>query len=90
MGNKQDIKEESDISEEDIEAFKKDINMNNVNVHYTYTSAKNGVGIEEMFRELIENLLKNPNIGKINSEDDGDLSISIQSATEDRSHKCPC
>ena len=89
--NKEDIKEEErEVSKEDIEAFE---NENNLKVYYT--SAKTGNGIEKMFMDLINNLLKNKNIGKMNPEDDGEDSSSkksfrLKKNNNNNSNKCCC
>ena len=88
--NKIDIKEEREVSQEDINNFKKDYNIKEV---YS-TSAKTGDGINEMFMELIKQLLNNKNFGKINPEDESEksnnISISNINDNNDTSNICPC
>jgi len=61
VGNKTDIENEIEVTEENITKFE---NENNVKIYYT--SAKNGDGVEDMFMDLVKKLLNNENIGKVN------------------------
>ena len=61
VGNKTDIKNEIEVTTENITKFE---NENNVKIYYT--SAKNGDGVEYMFMDLVKKLLNNENIGKVN------------------------
>ena len=84
--NKNDIQEERNVSDEDKSVFEKEYK-----IKIYSTSAKTGDGIDAMFMDLIQKLLKNKKIGKINSEEDESISKnSFKLTNKEKFNKCCC
>ena len=62
MGNKCDLQDDIAVSKEEIKRWCDD----NGDMPYVQTSAKDNVGVEEAFRNLIEKALQSDSTGKLN------------------------
>ena len=87
IGNKIDLKEEREISEDDGKKIAKEYNMN-----YYETSAKENIGINELMKDLIKDILnsrlKIKNEKETNNNDKNEIKIE-QTKTKNE-NECSC
>ena len=92
VGNKIDIEGKREVTKEQMQSLGQDVNIETFE-----TSAKTGEGINEVFNYLVTNLIKNPNVGKVLSDDESSARNSIRlltkntfSKTNKDIHSCNC
>ena len=87
IGNKIDLKEEREISEDDGKKIAKEYNMN-----YYETSAKENIGINELMKDLIKDILnsrlKIKNEKETNNNDKNE--IKIEQIKTKNENECFC
>ena len=85
IGNKIDLKEEREISEDDGKRIAKDYNIN-----YYETSAKENIGINELMKDLIKDILNSrlKNEKETNNNDKNE--IKIEQAKTKNENECFC
>ena len=92
VGNKIDIEGKREVTKEQMKSLGQNVGMETFE-----TSAKTGEGINEIFNYLVTNLIKNPNIGRVLTDDESSLRNSITILTNNNFnnknnhvHKCNC
>ena len=92
VGNKIDIEGKREVTKEQMKSLGQDVNIETFE-----TSAKTGEGINEVFNYLVTNLIKNPNVGKVLSDDESSARNSIRLLTKNTFskknkdiHSCNC
>ena len=92
VGNKIDIDGKHEVTKEEMESLGEKTGMETFE-----TSAKTGEGINEVFTYLVNQLIQNSNIGKIQSDDESSnrnsarpINIETFSKTNKPNHGCIC
>ena len=92
VGNKIDIEGKREVTKEQMKSLGQNVGMETFE-----TSAKTGEGINEIFNYLVTNLIKNPNTGRVLTDDESSLRNSITILTNNNFnnknnhvHKCNC
>ena len=92
VGNKIDIEGKHEVTKEEMESLGEKTGMETFE-----TSAKTGEGINEVFTYLVNQLIQNSNIGKIQSDDESSnrnsarpINIETFSKTNKPNHGCIC
>ena len=91
VGNKIDIEGKREVTKEQLKSLGEKYGMETFE-----TSAKTGEGINEVFNYLVTNLIKNPNIGKVLSDEESSVSNSVRLITKNtfnkknKAHNCNC
>ena len=83
--NKTDLKDDSEVSKEELEKY---ANENNMPIFSA--SAKTGEGVEEFFNALIEKLINNKNIGIPKPDEDIESNFKLDRKTTAKKKKCFC
>ena len=82
VGNKVDLKEEREVSNEEALAFAKE-----KQTLYVESSAKNGMGVQQCFEELVRKILQTPQLYQTSPSN---TSIRPGVSTETSSSECNC
>ena len=86
IGNKIDLKEEREISEDDGKRIAKDYNIN-----YYETSAKENIGINELMKDLIKDILNSRlKIKNEKENDNNNDKIQLEQTKTKNENECSC